>query len=295
MNQTLSPAALSSRPLPARVLSADAPIGVFDSGIGGLSVLAALRVALPRERFIYYADSAHSPYGEKSGAFVQERSLAIAEELIEGTAGIKALVVACNTATAAAIALLRERWPGLPIIGIEPALKPAITLTTTGRIGVMATRGTLESARFAALLAGLQHEAAFVMQPCDGLAEAIDRDDAELARKLCDTHLRALGRFGSKTGEIDTVVLGCTHYPLVIDTLMDLLPDGVELVHTGPAVARQCGRVLRDLDLVRQERAHAGEVEWRASGTGDEAFDSSLNANVTALRNTAERWLGFGG
>lgn len=260
----------------------DAPVGVFDSGIGGLSILGALRMALPRERFVYYADSAHAPYGEKGGRFVQDRSLAVAQSLVEQD-GVKALVVACNTATAAAVAMLRERWPRLPIVGVEPALKPALLLSQTRRIGVMATRGTLESARFAALLAGLQHEAHFVLQACDGLAEAIERDDAASIRELCVRHLRELGAFGHGPAQIDTLVLGCTHYPLAIDTLVELLPEGIELVHTGPAVARQCARVLRDAGLNRQSSVDAGQVQWRASG------------DVEALRRAAQRWLGFGG
>ena len=262
--------------------TAGAPIGVFDSGIGGLSVLAALRVALPRERFVYFADSGHAPYGEKGGAFVQARSLAVTEELLQQH-GIKALVVACNTATAAAIGLMRERWPRLPIVGVEPALKPALLLSATRRIGVMATRGNLESARFAALMAGLQHEARFVLQPCDGLAEAIDHDDPAVIRDLCTTHLKALGAFGHGPAQIDTLVLGCTHYPLAIDTLSGLLPQDIELVHTGPAVARQCARVLRDAGLAHEGRERAGEVQWCSS------------ADVAVLRQAAQRWLGFGG
>ncbi|MBN9408964.1 MAG: glutamate racemase [Burkholderiales bacterium] len=258
-----------------------APIGVFDSGIGGLSILAALRVAMPREHFVYYADSGHAPYGEKGGEFVQQRSLTVAEAL-QREHGIKALVVACNTATTAAIGLLRERWPRLPIVGVEPALKPALLLTQTRRVGVIATRGTLESARVAALLSGLQHEARFVLQPCDGLAEAIERNDTPTITALSQRYLRELGKFGHAPGEIDTLVLGCTHYPLVIDTLIEQLPEGIELVHTGPAVARQCVRVLQAAGLQHEGREHAGEVIWRTSG------------EPAALQDAARRWLGLG-
>ncbi|MDB5843892.1 MAG: glutamate racemase, partial [Polaromonas sp.] len=129
----------------------NAPIGVFDSGIGGLSVLKALRADMPNEDFVYIADSGHAPYGERDAAHVLARSRAIAQYLV--SQNVKALVMACNTATAAAIALLRAEHPGLALIGVEPALKPAVALSRTGRIGVMATRGTLSSGKFQALLA----------------------------------------------------------------------------------------------------------------------------------------------
>jgi glutamate racemase len=252
------------------------PIGVFDSGVGGLSILGALRVALPREDFVYLADNAHAPYGEKTAEFVRERSLAVARQLVDQHS-IKALVVACNTATAAAIGALRERWPLVPIVGVEPALKPAVALTQTRRIGVMATRGTVDSERFAALRAGLKDEAAFAVQACDGLAEAIEHDDPPQVRALCAQYLRALGTFGHGPGEIDTLVLGCTHYPFAAATLLELLPDDVELVHTGPAVARQCARVLRDHHLARENGP--GSLQWISTGASD------------ALQRAVARWL----
>jgi len=151
----------------------ESPIGVFDSGIGGLSVLQALQAELPHEHFVYWADSGHAPYGEKSDVFVRQRSLAIAQHLVEHHR-IKALVVACNTATAAAIHELRAHYPHLPLIGVEPALKPAIALSQTRRIGVIGTRGTLGSEKFHRLLNSLQGQAEFVVQPCNGLALAIE-------------------------------------------------------------------------------------------------------------------------
>ncbi|MGL6349222.1 MAG: glutamate racemase, partial [Aeromonas sp.] len=159
-------------------------IGVFDSGIGGLSILKALRQAMPAECFVYFADSKHNPYGVKSEEFVRERSLAIVRELVDQHQ-IKALVVACNTATAAAIGLLRQTYPELPIIGVEPALKPAALATRSGRVLVLATRGTLASEKFAQLKTRLEAEHAatdlaskhplhFTCLPCDGLAERIE-------------------------------------------------------------------------------------------------------------------------
>ena len=241
----------------------DAPIGIFDSGVGGLSILSALRSVLPHENFIYFADNANAPYGERDEVFVQQRCEAITKELVEQR-GIKALVVACNTATAAAIQQLRDTWPSLVVIGVEPALKPAVALTRTRRIGVMATRGTLASAKFRTLHAGLQGEAHFILQACDGLAEAIESADASAVLELCERYTRAMGRFGTGAAEIDTLVLGCTHYPFAADTFLKLLPDDVQLVHPGPAVARQCARLLRSAGLARD--SGAGDVQWLSSG-----------------------------
>jgi glutamate racemase len=184
-------------------------IGVFDSGIGGLSVLRALRAELPHERFVYYADTGHAPYGERGDAYTQARSMAVVRELIEQHR-IKMLVVACNTATAAAVHLMRAQWPQVPIVGLEPALKPAAALSRTGRIAVLATRGTLSSAKFRQLHDALRGQAEFLPVPCDGLAGAIERQDAIEIEALCSGYMRAVGTFGTESGQVDTVILGCT-------------------------------------------------------------------------------------
>jgi len=152
--------------------SSDAPVGVFDSGIGGLSVLKALRAELPLENFIYFADSDHAPYGEPDDAYVITRSSAVVAHLV--SQNIKALVIACNTATAAAIDLLRAEYP-LPIIGVEPALKPAVAASKTGHIAVMATRSTLASLKFQVLMAAQKGLSHVNVAPCDGLADAVER------------------------------------------------------------------------------------------------------------------------
>ena len=224
-------------------MSTEAPIGVFDSGVGGLSVLRALRAALPGEDFVYLADNAHAPYGERGDAFVVDRSLAVAQQLRD-THGIKALVVACNTATAAAITQLRDAHPALPLVGVEPALKPAAALTRTGRVGVMATRGTLGSGKFGGLHASLAGQATFVLQPCDGLAEAIEHADATKIEELCSEYTASMGRFGTQVDQIDTLVLGCTHYPFAAGVLSRQVGPEVQLVETGEPVARQTQRLL---------------------------------------------------
>ena len=261
---------------PAR---AGAPIGVFDSGVGGLSVLRALRAQLPQEDFVYLSDAAHAPYGERTDDYVSARALRVADYLITQH-GVKALVVACNTATAAAIQVLRARWPTLPIVGIEPALKPAAAASHTKRVGVMATRSTLQSAKFKTLLESLQGQAEFVVQACDGLAAAIENGDDRTTQALCATYLRAMGDFGRQPGQMDQLVLGCTHYPLVGDVLQSLVGAGVDLLEAGAPVSLQTRRVLSQADLLFAGRA-AGTTRLLSTGTGE------------ALSGNALRWLGL--
>lgn len=261
------------------------PVGVFDSGVGGLSVLRALRAELPHEDFIYIADSGHAPYGERDEAHVVTRSRALTAHLRDQ--GVQALVIACNTATAAAIDLLRAEHPQLPIIGVEPALKPAAALSKTRRIGVMATRSTLASSRFRALLGSLATQAEFVLQPCDGLADAIERSVASAANPptateiiaACARHTRAMGQFGLKDGDIDTLVLGCTHYPFADAVLRELVGPEVQLVDTGEAVARQTR--LRLAGAVPPAAADGAPGRIRLFSTGQAAH----------LQAAAQRWL----
>ncbi len=231
-----------------------APIGVFDSGIGGLSILRSLRAALPAEDFVYFADTVNAPYGERGEDFVIGRSLAIARELVE-THGVKLLVVACNTATAAAAAAVRAAWPQLLVVGVEPALKPAAAASHTHRVGVLATRGTLASAKFKQLHDSLAAKASFVLQPCDGLAAAIEAGDAPRVEALAAQYVAALGPLGTQDGQADTVVLGCTHYPLVMNVFERLVPKGVGLLETGEPVARQARRLLAQAGLLQEGHA----------------------------------------
>jgi glutamate racemase len=265
------------------------PIGVFDSGIGGLSVLQALLTELPHEHFVYLADNGHAPYGEKTDLFVRQRSLAIADHLIHEH-GIKALVVACNTATAAAIQELRHRHPHLPLIGVEPAIKPAAQLTRTGRVGVMATRGTVGSDKFQRLLTSLQGSAEFAVCACNGLALAIEQStlavhehhaSSEIERLLLQ-YTSQLGRFGDAPGEMDTLVLGCTHYVFVQQALQTLVGPHVQLVSTGAPVARQTRRLLEAGGLLRSGPAPltaAARVQLLTTG------------DLAGLQAAALRWL----
>jgi glutamate racemase len=260
-----------------------APIGVFDSGIGGLSILRALRDQLPSEDFVYFADTAHNPYGEKSDAFVTERSLAIADELVREHR-IKALVVACNTATAAAIHVLRAAYPNLPIVGVEPALKPAAEITRTGRVAVLATQGTLQSAKFAALKESLAGRAEFVCVAAQGLAEQVEAlsrvasDATQFATNLIAARAHicwAKGQFDLKNHAIDTLVLGCTHYPLIRPVFADVLGAQVQIVDNALPVARQTQHVLQsNLQTVGE-----GKLHYLSSG------------DVAQLQMAADFWL----
>lgn len=275
-----------------QVISADvmqaaqsSPIGVFDSGIGGLSILQALREALPHERFVYFADSAHNPYGVKTQEFVRERSLSIAQELVAAHQ-IKALVVACNTATAAAIGALRSAHPDLPIVGIEPALKPAAAATRNGRVLVLATRGTLASEKFEQLKAQLEASHAaqrpdlhFSCVPCDGLADRIEQlsarserlEDATDLIALCAQYIRAGGQFDSNCSPFDTLVLGCTHYPLIRHVFRRLVGEQVTMVDNAQPVAQRTAQLLSHR---LAEPAQTGSVLWLGSG-GREAVEQA--------------------
>jgi glutamate racemase len=257
------------------------PIGVFDSGVGGLSVLGALRTELPLEKFVYVADSGHAPYGERDDTHVIARSHAVARYLVEQHL-IKALVVACNTATAAAIRLLRQDFPDLPIVGIEPALKPAAASSKTRRIGVMATRGTLNSEKFRALLASLQDQATFILQPCDGLADAIEHADTIKTVAACAYSTGSMGQFGINNGAMDTLVLGCTHYPFAIDTLRPLVGEHVVFLEGGAPVARQTRRMLAARGWLALAPADANQ-------NTSPVFCTTGTANN--LQQAVQRWL----
>lgn len=221
----------------------NAPIGVFDSGVGGLSVLREIRARLPGESLLYLADSGHVPYGEKSPEFIRARCRAIATFLLEQ--GAKALVLACNTATAAAVAELRERYPNVPLVAMEPAVKPAAQATRSGVVGVLATTGTLKSAKFAALLDRFASDVRVITQPCPGLVECVEAGelDTEATRSLLQGFVEPLIEQGC-----DTLILGCTHYPFLRPLLTELLPATVTLVDTGAAVARHLETVLAARD-----------------------------------------------
>jgi glutamate racemase len=223
----------------------EAPIGVFDSGVGGLSVLAEIQRLLPNESLLYVADCGHIPYGEKTPEFIRQRCSAMAGFFREQ--GAKALVLACNTATVAGVADLRRDFPEWPIVGMEPAVKPAAAATRSGVVGVLATTGTLQSAKFAALLDRFAADVKVITQPCPGLVELIENGDlhSPQLRVLLQGYVAPLLAQGC-----DTIILGCTHYPFLKPLLKTMIDDDISLIDTGAAVARQLQRLLGERDLL---------------------------------------------
>ncbi|MBV8657136.1 MAG: glutamate racemase [Burkholderiales bacterium] len=264
------------------VLSADAPIGIFDSGVGGLSILHHVRALLPHEHLIYFADSGHAPYGDKSEQYVVDRSLAIADFLL--AQGVKALVVACNTATVAAIKAVRARYPELPVVGVEPGLKPGAAATRSGKIGVLATARTLKGEKFLLLrdqIAGAT-QAQFLLQPCVGLVDEIEKGDLQTPAiaAMLERYVAPLLEQGA-----DTLVLGCTHYPFVREGIEQVArahsAAPVTLIDTGEAVARQLARLLEGGSLLR----HSGAAPARLEGftTADASALSQAFASLLQL------------
>ncbi|MDB5969000.1 MAG: glutamate racemase [Hydrocarboniphaga sp.] len=235
-----------------------APIGVFDSGVGGLSVLREIRRTIPAERLIYFADSGHCPYGGKPQAEIQARSMVITENLL--ASGAKLIVVACNTATIAAVEHLRATYP-VPFIGMEPAVKPAVAATRSGVIGVLATGAALGGQKFHHLMRQHAREVRMITQPCPGLVEHVERGDIDSAelRALLRGYVQPLLDAGA-----DVLVLGCTHYPFLRAVIADIAGPQVQLLDTGAAVARQTQRVLEREGLLAE--VGGGGVEWRSSG-----------------------------
>ncbi len=240
------------------------PIGVFDSGVGGISVLKHIRDLMPHENLIYVADSRHAPYGNQTPEFIQERSFWLAEFLLRQ--GVKALVVACNTATAAAVAGLRERYPDLTIIGMEPAVKPAVAATKTGVVGVLATSGTLKSAQFAALLEHYGQGVEVVTQACVGLVECVEKGalTSSSTKALLKQYVQPL-----LDAKADTIVLGCTHYPFVRTLIEELVGKDVVLIDTGAAVAKHLKNRLQENQLLRASDEVGGVSFWSNNERAD--------------------------
>ena len=231
-------------------------IAVFDSGVGGISVLRHLRRIMPGERYLYYGDSANAPYGPRTTEEIRQLSLAVAEKVL--AQGCKALVVACNTATSAAIDTLRQKYPETIIIGIEPALKPAVDRFPSGCIGVLATQTTLREEKFHKLMEHYAQHCQVLRLPAPGLVELIEQGkaDSEEAKNLLCTIL------APHLGKLDALVLGCTHYPFVADTLRGILGESVLLLDGGEGTARETKRRLESAGLLHNG---TGEILWQNS------------------------------
>lgn len=260
-------------------MHAPAPIGIFDSGIGGLSVAREIHGALPHEHLLYVADSAFVPYGDRTMDEVRARTVAAGRYLQDR--GAKLLVVACNTASGAALELLRERL-SIPVVGLEPAVKPAVAGSRNGRVGVMATVGTLRSDRYARLVQAHGNGVQVIAQPCPGLADAIEDGhlDDDVLHALLPGFTEPL-----KAAGVDTVVLGCTHYPFVREQIAAALGPHVQIVESGPAIARRTMRVLADAGALEAEGA--GSV--RILTTGDPAEVGAVAARIWGQALPVER------
>jgi glutamate racemase len=235
------------------------PIGIFDSGVGGLSVAREIRRALPAEDIVYVADTAYCPYGDRPKREVRERSLAVGRHVEKAAA--KLLVTACNTATGAALESLRATLT-IPVVGLEPAVKTGVALTRNGKVGVMATSGTVRSERFARLVKAHANGALIVPQPCPGLADLIEQGhlEGDVLRARLEELTEPL-----KRACVDTVVLGCTHYPFVRGPLGKVLGPDVQLIDSAPAIARRTDHLLREGAI----RESSGEGTIRLLTTGN--------------------------
>jgi glutamate racemase len=239
-----------------------APVGIFDSGVGGLSVALEIRRALPAEHLLYLADTAYVPYGDLSEEWVRERSLTIGRWMQDR--GAKVLVVACNTATGAALEALRAVL-AIPVIGLEPALKPAVRESATGRVGVMATTRTIGSARLARLVDDHGGASVVVRHPCPGLADLVE--DGVLAGPELEARIAEYVA-PLREAEVDTVVLGCTHYVFVKDAIARALGPGVRLMDSGEAIARRTRQILAQAGTL--EGGGEGSIHCFSTGPADE-------------------------
>lgn len=268
-------------------MTAADPIGVFDSGIGGLSVLREIRRELPNEDLLYVADSGHAPYGDKPEQLIEARSIAIVEFLASQCA--KAIVVACNTATGAAIATLRAKFP-LPIVAMEPAVKPAAANTRSGVIGVLATGRTLASENFARLHARFGAGVDILVQACPGLVEQVEAGDLSGAktRALLEQYVLPL-----LERQADTIVLGCTHYPFLTPLIREIAGSSVTIVDPSAAIARELRRRLTDAGLLSHETSAGTERFW-SSAAPDQAqpLISRLWRSGIEVQSLPEKFLG---
>jgi len=242
----------------------DAPIGVFDSGVGGLSVLRAIRDELPAESLLYVADSGYAPYGDRDADFIADRATKVTELLLEY--GVKTVVVACNTATVVAIEKLRS-WCPVPVVAMEPAIKPAAQRTRSGVVGVLATSQTLASPSVARLCAAHGKNIEILLQPCPGLVEQVEKAEltSDTSRALLIRYISPLLEAGA-----DTLVLGCTHYPFLNKLIREIAGPDVAIVDPATAVAKEVARRLGD-QRVSSLRSSPAAARFISSAAADDA------------------------
>jgi len=254
-------------------------VGVFDSGVGGLSVLREIWAQLPHQHTVYFADTAHCPYGSRSADEIRELSVSITEFLIQ--CGAKVIVVACNTASAVSLHYLRERF-SIPIVGMEPAVKPGAERTHTGKVGVIATQVTFQGELFARLVERFANGVDVLTQACPGLVEQVEAGklhDPETDR-LLNLYLQPMVQAG-----IDSLVLGCTHYPFLREAIQRMVGPDVEIIDPAPAVARQTGRVLEKNGLLRTSQEPAQRLFYTS---GDPRAFAAMAERLLGLPIQAE-------
>lgn len=250
-------------------LDCDGPIGVMDSGMGGISVLRELAGLLPHENFVFYGDSANAPYGSRSTEEIYQLTEQVVQKLLKR--GVKAVVIACNTASSAAGARLRAEYPELPIVAIEPALKPAVIACPGGRVVVLATEATLRERKFARLLTEWQGKAEIIKLPLPGLPEFVERgelDSPQLREFLQGFFVQLADR------PVDGVVLGCTHYPFVRRVIAELLGPQAKVFDGAAGTARQLRRRLYSRRLLTS-RQQTGSIQWLNSSPEPEMIELS--------------------
>lgn len=250
-------------------LTADMPIGVMDSGLGGISVLREICKLLPKEKCIFFGDSANAPYGDKSLDRIQELTENVVRRLLEQQ--VKAVVIACNTASSASGAILRKKYPWLPIVAIEPALKPAVLQKPGSRVLVLATSTTIREAKFHRLMEHYENQAEIIPMPLPGLPEFVERGELNSLRLM--DFLRS--HFAVLEGKrIDSVVLGCTHYPFVRNAIREALGGDVAIFDGAAGTARQLRRLLNQRELLKREGN--GCVTWENSSNDDSLAELAL-------------------
>ncbi|MBU5453949.1 glutamate racemase [Caproiciproducens sp. MSJ-32] len=245
------------------------PIGFFDSGVGGLSVMKEALKLMPNEDYIYFGDSKNAPYGTKTVEEVRRLTFEAVDFLLKK--GVKGIVIACNTATSAAVEALRNEYPNIPIVGIEPALKPAVELNKKGSILIMATSMTLKEKKFKNLMERYKDKADIIPVPCPGLVEFIEEGNFE-GKEVEDYLHNKLNEFSNK--EIASVVLGCTHYPFVKKTISKIIGDKIDIIDGGYGTAKEIQRRLRIMDLLNNEDKEAN-IEIINSTNKKEIIDLS--------------------
>lgn len=245
------------------------PIGFFDSGVGGLSVLKEALKVMPNENYIYFGDSKNAPYGIKSADEVKNLTFKAVEFLL--SKGVKGIAIACNTATSAAVADLRKTYPDLPLVGIEPALKPAIEFNGDGDILIMATPMTLKEAKFNRLMDKYNNRESIVPVPCPGLMEFIEGGelDGEEVEEYLNNKINTYSR-----GKISSIVLGCTHYPFIKRILSGIVGNDVKIIDGGLGTAKELKRRLDDKGLLTESN-EKGKIEIINSSNKNEIIELS--------------------